>query len=68
MRRTLTPPPPKPIEGQTRVRSWFAWKPVTIGLEQRWLEKVTVLERCHCYSTFGGKVESEWNKVKFIDE
>lgn len=68
MRKQLPPPPPKPIKGQTRVRSWFAWKPVTIGLEQRWLEKVTVLEMCrYCTRPHVGEV-AEWDKVKFIDE
>lgn len=68
MRKQLTPPPPKPRNRQTRVRSWFAWKPVTIGLEQRWLEKVTVLEMCR-YGTLPhvGEVPI-WDKVKFIDE
>lgn len=68
MRKQLPPPPPKPREGQTRVRSWFAWRPVTIGYEQRWLEKVTVLEVCRYHSLpHIGKVP-EWDKVKFIDE
>jgi len=33
---------PNPKEGDTRIISWFAILPVTIGLDFRWLERVTV--------------------------
>lgn len=68
MRRTLPSPSSKPKQGETRKRSWFAWKPVTIGLEQRWLEKVTVLEMCRYHTRPHVGEVLIWDKVKFIDE
>jgi len=35
---------PNPEDGDRRTRSWFAWWPVTIGTQTRWLETVTVRE------------------------
>jgi hypothetical protein len=34
----------RPKHGDTRTRSWFAWIPVRIGREYRWLEPVRVFQ------------------------
>jgi len=53
-----------PLCGRTRVKSWFAFRPVAVfgsksAAEYRWLERVTVRQ---CY---GG---SSWINVEFIDK
>ena len=32
----------EPTPGEERIITWFAWLPVRIGREMRWLESVTV--------------------------
>lgn len=36
---------PKPENGDTRYVVYFAWLPVTAGLEVRWLEMVSIKQR-----------------------
>jgi hypothetical protein len=59
-------PPVYPKHADTRTREWFAWLPVTIGRETRWLERVKVLEVYDSMpfldTTFGG-----WFFSNFID-
>lgn len=47
-----------------RTRRWFAFLPVTIGSETRWLEFVTVQERRLHWRDRNG---AEWVKVRFVD-
>lgn len=47
-----------PSLGTIEIRSWFAWMPVTIGLETRWLEKVRVQRRYFR--------EGEWENLFFL--
>jgi len=46
--------------GDRKIKTWFAFLPVTIGGETRWLEKVTVL---YLYDEY---VE-EWDRHCFLD-
>jgi hypothetical protein len=34
--------PPEIPDGAIQTKTWFAWWPITIGRETRWLERVTV--------------------------
>lgn len=56
---------PYPEPGDTRIRSFFAFLPISIGMEGRWLEKVTILERFQQTST---PYELEWTPVRFVDD
>jgi len=53
--------------GELRRRSWFAWWPVTArsgrGIETRWLERVTVLERLNGYPS-----RATWSRLQFVDQ
>ena len=52
-------------EGSTRVRSWFALLPVTIGPETRWLERVAVEERQEFHVSDVCRVT--WRQMRFVD-
>lgn len=47
-----------------RTRSWFAWLPVTIGNERRWLERVTVRQRCRYFTNY---FSGAWENIAFVD-
>jgi hypothetical protein len=47
------------------VITFFAWLPVTIGNETRWLELVTVRREWQEYGAF---FEPYWSYEEFIDE
>lgn len=53
---------PRPKDGQTRRRTWFAWRPVTIDGVTKWLEKVTVIEfySCGCFA------HGKWYRSRFV--
>lgn len=50
---------------EVRRVTWFAWLPVRIGLETRWLETVTVRQRVNPLATLGGP---RWFNEEFIDK
>lgn len=59
--------PPK--SGETKVVTKFAFIPITIGYETRWLEKVTYKKKCRlvwCYD-IGLHCSYEWENIEFID-
>jgi hypothetical protein len=57
---------PTPRRGDERVRSWFAWWPVTVtGVETRWLESVMVRERY--VGAAHGSIGNPWAPVAFVD-
>lgn len=47
-----------------RVRSWFAFFPVFIGSERRWLERVVVRQRREAIPSPHGFVHS-WENIAF---
>ena len=57
--------------GDSRTKIWFAFFPVTIGHERRWLEKVTILQEykhipyphddIHAFC-----FEERWTNVEFV--
>jgi hypothetical protein len=49
MRWFHTPTPPEPKPGQSRVITKFAWFPVRIGNETRWLETVHLHQEYESY-------------------
>ena len=56
-------PPPK-----TKIQSWFAFWPVTIGLECRWLEMVTVERERWEWISDGTDTTYYWYRnVRFLD-
>lgn len=59
--------PPKLNEQRTR--SHFAWLPITIKGEIRWLERVTYIEEWYATEIgyFGDPLSFAWHKIKFID-
>lgn len=59
MRYKLKPKKEKPKIGDTRTRSFFAWFPIQLEREIRWLEQVTIKE---FYGLFG------WGYWYFVDE
>lgn len=52
----------KPSYGDTKMRSWFAWLPVTVGNETRWLERVTVMYQ------YGTTAAKKWDSLYFVDD
>jgi hypothetical protein len=54
-----------PKDHTRRVRRWFAWWPVTIRQETRWLERVAVQQQ---YSTFLSGGGGYWRNQDFVDE
>lgn len=56
----------KPTQlGETRIKTFFAIFPITIGTETRWLEKVTVEQE---YSRIDfDQAPDMWLSIKFID-
>ena len=51
-----------PKIGDIRVRSWFAFFPVHIGNEVRWLERVTVREQYDGCRDYG----QVWIRLQFV--
>tara|TARA_Y100000034_G_scaffold8165_1_gene8908 strand:+ start:505 stop:702 length:198 start_codon:yes stop_codon:yes gene_type:complete len=58
-----------PKLGDRRTRTWFAWFPVTINFERRWLEEVTVIqqykEMCHISESGMPVPMPGWSNVEF---
>jgi hypothetical protein len=50
----------KPYHGNRKIKTWFAFLPVTIDGETRWMEKVTVLY-------FYNEYIEVWNRHCFLD-
>jgi len=63
MRRTI---PNEPRPGDIKTVNFFAWRPIRIGQDWRWLERVTVEYRFRD----GGVIDFRgyWFPVKFIDK
>lgn len=51
---------------EQKIVSYFAFLPVTIKGETRWLEKVTILKEWYGY--FEGLSQRSWHNIKFIDK
>jgi len=49
--------------GETRIKTFFAWLPVEVNHEVRWLEYVTVEQEYTC----GCEDSPYWKDIKFID-
>ena len=58
--RWIEPPPPR--VGDEKIVSWFAIRPVVLGREVRWLERVSVKMRFE--SCLLGP---DWTWVEFVD-
>lgn len=59
--RWVDPPPPR--IGDEKIVSWFAFRPVLLNREWRWLEWVSVKMR------FGmGFLGNDWRHVEFVDQ
>jgi hypothetical protein len=65
MRWTARKPGTIELRGEMRVRSWFAFLPVTINSETRWLERVTVEERQEFHVADVCRVM--WRKMRFVE-
>ena len=50
------------IEGNERVRTFFAFFPVRVGDETRWFEKVTIREKFYC-----DEDSAWWRAEEFMD-
>jgi hypothetical protein len=52
-----------------RIKTFFAFLPITINNETRWLEKVVVKQEFieDCVSPIGEYFCSYWNNVKFLN-
>lgn len=55
----------RPSEGERRTSTWFAFLPVTIGKETRWLEKVAVRQQWKDGFIFE---EKRWENLNFIND
>ena len=55
----------KPKLGDKRIKKRFAWYPISVGKEIRWLEFVTIDYR---YSSALSGVEGKWVATFFEDE
>ena len=55
----------KPEIEMERVKTWFAFVPVRIGRETRWLERVTCLQRYTDLMSPSGEPEPSWRNIKF---
>ncbi|MCP5063605.1 MAG: hypothetical protein GY936_14255 [Ignavibacteriae bacterium] len=53
-----------PADGQERIKYKFLFFPLTVGNEQRWLERVKVLQK---YSYGNWAIGQGWHNKKFID-
>ena len=51
-----------PKDGDTRMKTWFAWFPVQIGIWGRWLETVTCEQT---YQVF--RHAARWSNEAFVD-
>lgn len=60
---------PAPVEGNLRVIEFFAWLPVTMGLETRWLEWVIVQQQYSEVKVFNSDIYDMWERsyFKWID-
>lgn len=58
---------PEPSHGDIRCKSYFAWLPVTIDLQTRWLEKVTVKQK-YFATTYAPYIIGSWINICFEDE
>lgn len=62
----------KPRAGETRRKTFFAWLPVTISNETRWLEKVTIQQtavRVVIHSDILDDVTAvKWRNTSFINK
>lgn len=56
---------PAPEDGDTRTETFFAWRPYTVGLETRWLERVTVRLMYRVLPLGCG--DSYWSRWSFVD-
>lgn len=64
MRFELEPDKPPP---RTRVQTWFAWLPVIIGLECRWLETVTAEQELREWTSEDtGRTYYSYESVRFV--
>lgn len=56
-------------EHETRITRQFAWLPIRIGRETRWLERVTILWRVEMVPTFLPPCTPrlKWIRYKFSD-
>lgn len=57
--------PVYPPNGALRQDSWFAWLPVTIDKETRWLEKVVV--EFEYWEGYGAFAEPMWLCKRFLN-
>jgi len=57
-----------PVDGDYRVKRWFAIRPVVIALQGRWLEFVTVKSVKRVYRKRSGRFSYRWEHQAFIDE
>lgn len=61
----------RPIAGETRTKSIFAFLPIRIGRETRWLEKVKVFQVARRYvihSDIGSdEIKIKWENLDFVD-
>lgn len=53
--------------GDTRVKSFFAVLPVKVGKENRWWERVTVLQRYEDLTPYSDEGFMCWVNIEFID-
>ena len=56
-------------EGDKRKSTWFAFLPISLNGDIRWLEKVTVeWEYSFVANSFPGRARLKWHKIRFVDE
>ena len=52
-------------DGDVKYETYFAWMPITIGYERRWLEEVTIK---YIYKEYPNKWHFKgWNPIEFVD-
>ena len=66
MRWTKPAPDLRPSHLDERVVTKFAWVPITIKREVRWLETVNIVQRYWSPRYGTGKVIGDWVNSKFI--
>jgi hypothetical protein len=55
-------------DGSIRIKRFFAFWPVKIGKEVRWLEMVSVKQHYYCeWQGMEDGIECEWENLEFID-
>jgi hypothetical protein len=56
-------------KGTVKYRTKFLWWPKSVGLETRWLERVTIKSKCGRTSyKFPGQWVYGWHDVEFVDK